>query len=76
MNPEIISPHQCDATASAQQSDDFVDYLRVLFPLIEGTPDPGKTRIRLNRYLREHDVPPRIRAMLEDLFLSRFQEPV
>ncbi len=57
------------------QKNDFEQYLKVLFPLIEGDSEKGEIRKRLNTYLAEYDVPVEIEAMLKDLFFTKFREP-
>ena len=54
---------------------DFVQYLNVLFPLIEGNSDPEKTRVLLKDYLAENEVPAEIKNMFKDLFQTKFQKP-
>jgi len=71
-------------TASAQSNlsesellkNEFIQYLNVLFPLIEGYSEPEKIRERLEEYLAENEVPAEIESMLKALFRTKFQQPV
>ena len=53
----------------------FVQYLNVLFPLIEGDSDQEKTRVLLKDYLEKNEVPAEIEDMFKDLFQTKFQKP-
>ena len=57
-----------------QNKEDFIQYLRVLFPLIEGSSDPESIRPDLYRFLRNEEVPANIKSMLRDLFSTKFNE--
>ncbi len=60
---------------SELQKKDFEQYLKVLFPLIEGDSEQEKIREKLETYLAEYGAPAEIEAMLKDLFLTKFHEP-
>ncbi len=52
----------------------FVQYLNVLFPLIEGDSDQEKTRVLLKDYLEKNEVPAEIEDMFKDLFQTKFKK--
>jgi len=58
------------------EKQDFIDYLKILFPLIEGAADSAEIRLELQDYIDSHNVPSDIESMLKDLFLTKFKEPL
>ena len=65
--------HQSDSIGNKEE---FVDYLSVLFPLIEGNFAADLVRLELKRFLGKHSVPADIELMLKDLFITRFSQPL
>ena len=64
-----------ESSDSELQKKDFEQYLKVLFPLIEGDSEQEKIRERLGTYLAEYEVPAEIEVMLKDLFFAKFRKP-
>ena len=60
---------------SIRHKEEFVDYLNILFPLIEGNSDAELVRLGLKKFLGKHSVPAEIELMLKDLFSTRFSQP-
>ena len=69
--PQRISAEGPD---SELQKKDFEQYLKVLFPLIEGDSKEEIIRERLGTYLVKKEVPAEIEAMLKDLFFTKFRK--
>lgn len=67
---------QSSVSESELLKNEFIQYLNVLFPLIEGYAEPEKIRKLLVEYLAEYQVPAEIESMLKALFRTKFHQPV